>query len=715
MGRLYIAERRGIQGFAKIVALKRILPHLADSPSFARCSSTRRGSPRGSSTRTSCHLRARRGRRQYFIGMEYLPGEDCRRSSPRCQGAAACRRDRGRAGAAGRAGPALRARGARRAGTAASALVHRDVNPRNIFLTYHGVVKLLDFGVVEGAERQQTHPGRVQGQVRLLRARAARGGHVDRRTDVFCMGIVLWECLTGARLFEASTDAATIDAVRSRPIEAPSTLRPEFPPALDAIVLRALARDPERRFAERPDLSEELDRFPARADTGPPAKSVGRWMESIFGAERASLKKAISQGGPSRPTLERLFALDAIGPRAAPTDGRAAPARAAGRPRRSRARSGRRTSAATPRASAARIPSLRAFLVGRAAASLRRRPRHPGGRAGACGRAVECRTGRRAPARNRRCRSRSAWAGPGRHRVVAAVALRGERSFSERRASARRARPRPWRSRASRRAPTSSSTAAPAGCKHARRAERPGGRRPHQDPPRQGRATNRNAEQVTLAEGQSRTLSLARGAAATGSWARRRAHDLSRRSASSTRASRCRRPRARTGCGSRSTDGRAVVEDHRSERPARRSRVDVASDGAANDEDQIRGRSPADASAPAPPRPAPGRRRRRPAGLVVLALVGRGWTADRQLRPVPVGPRRGALGQASAPLERLLARQRISSSSEVTVLADDNRIRSTVLAPKFDEATVRTSSTTCASRRARRCWRCWTATARCRS
>jgi len=192
--------------------------------------------------------------------------------------------------------------------------VHRDVSPRNIFVTYHGVVKLLDFGVVRGPEKQKSVPGVFKGKYGYCAPEQIEGRAVDRRTDVFCLGIALWECLTGARLFDASTDVATIDAVRSRRIEPPSALRPEIPSEIDAITLRALSRDPERRFRTAHDMSEELDRYLMGQDDRPTSKSVGRWMESIFGAERATLKKAISQGGEIEATLDRLFALNAIRP-----------------------------------------------------------------------------------------------------------------------------------------------------------------------------------------------------------------------------------------------------------------------------------------------------------------------------------------------------------------------------------------------------------------
>jgi serine/threonine-protein kinase len=122
----------------------------------------------------------------------------------------------------------------------------------------------------------------------------------------------LWECLTGARLFDAATDVETIDAVRSRRVLRPSALRPEVPPALDEIALRALARDPGRRHQSAHELSEELDRFLVGRDNRPSTKTVGQWIESIFGSERAALKKAISQGDNAEGALQRLNALEAV-------------------------------------------------------------------------------------------------------------------------------------------------------------------------------------------------------------------------------------------------------------------------------------------------------------------------------------------------------------------------------------------------------------------
>jgi serine/threonine protein kinase len=314
MGRLYIAERRGIQGFVKIVALKRIQPHLADSKQLREMFlNEARIAARLEHPNIVATYELGEVDGNYFISMEYLPGEDL---STIIAGCADGRMPIDIAVAlAQQAAQGLHyAHEARDGQGRPIGLVHRDVSPRNIFVTYHGIVKLLDFGVVRGPEKQKSIPGVFKGKYGYCAPEQLEGRQIDRRTDVFCLGIALWECLTGTRLFDAATDAATIDAVRSRPVEPPSALRPEVPAELDAIALRALARDPDRRFKTAYDMSEELDRFLVGHDDRPTSKSVGRWMEKVFGVERATLKKAISQGGEVTATLERLFALNAIRP-----------------------------------------------------------------------------------------------------------------------------------------------------------------------------------------------------------------------------------------------------------------------------------------------------------------------------------------------------------------------------------------------------------------
>jgi len=155
-------------------------------------------------------------------------------------------------------------------------------------------------------------PGVFKGKYGYCAPEQLEGGRIDRRTDVFCLGIVLWECLTGARLFDVGTDVETIDAVRSRRIERPGAMRPEVPHALEEIVLRALAREPAQRYQSAHEMSEELDRFLLARNNRPTTTSVGQWIETLFGSERAALKKSISQGDSAEGALQRLKAIDAV-------------------------------------------------------------------------------------------------------------------------------------------------------------------------------------------------------------------------------------------------------------------------------------------------------------------------------------------------------------------------------------------------------------------
>ena len=313
MGRLYIAERRGVRGFVKIVALKLILPHLADSAQLrdmflneARIAA-RLEHPNIVATYELGEVEGK-----YFISMEYLPGEDLSAVIGRCQGGQAIPIEIA-AGLAQQVAKGLHyAHDVRDGQGRLVGLVHRDVNPRNIFVTYHGGVKLLDFGMVRNPAGPKSVPGVFKGKYGYCAPEQLEGGRIDRRTDVFCLGIVLWECLTGARLFDVGTDVETIDAVRSRRIERPGALRPEVPRALEEIVLRALAREPARRYQSADEMSEELDRFLLARNNRPTTTSVGQWIEALFGSERAALKKSISQGDSAEGALQRLKAIDAV-------------------------------------------------------------------------------------------------------------------------------------------------------------------------------------------------------------------------------------------------------------------------------------------------------------------------------------------------------------------------------------------------------------------
>jgi serine/threonine-protein kinase len=310
MGRLYVAEESGGDTPGRIVALKRILPHLADSPQFrdmflreARVV-TRLKHNNIVATYEFGEIDG-----SYFVSMEYLAGEDLAAVWERCRSGRIMPLAVAMALIEQAATGLHYAHEARDSGGRSLGLVHRDVNPANLFVTYDGVVKLLDFGIAKNANApQRTAPGIFKGTYGYCAPEQVVGGAVDRQTDVFCLGIVFWELLTGRQLFDDGNQVTTIDAVRSRRIDAPSAVRPDVPADVDAIVLRALDRDRRQRFTSAHQMVGEL-RALSRQLAMPTSAEIGSWLRQLFGEERVALKRLISYGRDVEPALARLAAL----------------------------------------------------------------------------------------------------------------------------------------------------------------------------------------------------------------------------------------------------------------------------------------------------------------------------------------------------------------------------------------------------------------------
>jgi serine/threonine-protein kinase len=178
-------------------------------------------------------------------------------------------------------------------GTALS-MVHRDLSPPNIFVTYDGVVKLVDFGIAKTAlaTRASTEAGLVKGKLAYMAPEQATSGIVDRRADIYAMGVVLWELLTARRLVEDLSPASIIR--RSLHGSAPlvSSIRAEIDPALDRIVARALMRDPEARYATALEMREALEEVLAR-EPASGCSELSRLMAEHFSAQREQRERQI--------------------------------------------------------------------------------------------------------------------------------------------------------------------------------------------------------------------------------------------------------------------------------------------------------------------------------------------------------------------------------------------------------------------------------------
>jgi serine/threonine protein kinase len=162
-------------------------------------------------------------------------------------------------------------------------LVHRDISPPNVMITFAGQVKLIDFGFAQVAPpggRDATRVCVIQGRPSYLSPEQCRGARLDRRSDVFSAGILLWEMICSRKLFPGEPARAVLKRVESGPIPLPSHLRPECPAELEAIVMRALERDPARRTGSAGELALALKSLaPA---TFARATGLGRWVRSLF-------------------------------------------------------------------------------------------------------------------------------------------------------------------------------------------------------------------------------------------------------------------------------------------------------------------------------------------------------------------------------------------------------------------------------------------------
>lgn len=161
-------------------------------------------------------------------------------------------------------------------------LVHCDISPSNILVGVDGSARITDFGIARATARMTLEEQSIiKGKPSYMAPEQLGSGEITRRADVFAAGVVLWELLTGRPLFRSADDWQTMHAVLTRAIAAPSTVESSVPPALDAVLLRALERDPARRFASAGDFLAALERLPLPVAT---ARQVGEYVRREGGA-----------------------------------------------------------------------------------------------------------------------------------------------------------------------------------------------------------------------------------------------------------------------------------------------------------------------------------------------------------------------------------------------------------------------------------------------
>ena len=174
-------------------------------------------------------------------------------------------------------------------------VVHRDISPHNILISCDGAVKLVDFGVAKARDRlaEATSAGQLKGKFGYMSPEQATDGPIDRRSDVFSLGIVLFELTTGRRLFRGRNDAETLRQVTSADIPSPSRIVKSYPSGLERIVLKALERDPVRRYQSAAAMERELQDYLERAHSRIEPRHVALLLEQVLGSRIRQRRAAI--------------------------------------------------------------------------------------------------------------------------------------------------------------------------------------------------------------------------------------------------------------------------------------------------------------------------------------------------------------------------------------------------------------------------------------
>lgn len=282
MATVHLARLLGSVGFARTVAVKRLHPHLAKDPDFVRMFlEEARLAARVRHSNVVPTLDVVQEDNDLFLVMEYVPGESLSRLMRKTREAGERIPPRYVVGIMCAALEGLHA-----AHEATSergvplGIVHRDVSPQNIHVGIDGVARVLDFGIAKATNRvQQTRTDELKGKVAYMSPEQLAKGSIDRRADVYSACVVLWEALTGARMFKGDDVPSVVYSIMNDVVPPPSEIAPHLGRAFDAIVMRGLDRDPEKRWPTARELAVALERVL------PPAapRDIGDWVERTAG------------------------------------------------------------------------------------------------------------------------------------------------------------------------------------------------------------------------------------------------------------------------------------------------------------------------------------------------------------------------------------------------------------------------------------------------
>ncbi len=329
----FLAKSSGLQGFEKVVAIKRILPSVSEDSDFTTMFiDEARISANLNHVNIAQIFEFGQVEGQYYIAMEYIPGKDLRAIQSHLA-------DTGRVmevpialHIAARLCQAIDyAHRQKNAEGESMGIIHRDVSPPNVLCAYEGAVKLIDFGIAKAASRAtRTRAGKLKGKFAYMSPEQVQGLSLDHRSDIFSLGTVIHELLSGRRLFQGENQIGTLNLVRRAEVPAPSTINPEVPLEVDRIVLKALCKNRDERYGWASELRADIERYLARSGVVFESNHLAEWMRAEFAGEIEAERRMRERIHSLRPEEVDGAAESAAPPPAAEPPGADTSARTAG-------------------------------------------------------------------------------------------------------------------------------------------------------------------------------------------------------------------------------------------------------------------------------------------------------------------------------------------------------------------------------------------------
>ena len=314
MAELFLAIQKSVAGFEKLLVIKRILPSMNQDRAFiemllheARIAATL------SHPNIVQIFDVGQYDGQYFIAMEHVHGEDLRSivRQMKKKDVLEFPLEHALAIVLGMCAGLSYAHEKHELDGSALNIVHRDISPQNVVVTFTGDVKIVDFGIAKSDTRigEQTKSGKLKGKVPYMSPEQARGETIDARSDVFSVGVMLFELTTGKRLFKGASEYETLRLICEREYPRPSDVRSDYPPDLEPIVMKALAKDAGDRYQSAREMQADLEDFVRRHQIAVSHIALNQFMQGLFEDKLAMQKEALLQGKQLADIIEMQHAL----------------------------------------------------------------------------------------------------------------------------------------------------------------------------------------------------------------------------------------------------------------------------------------------------------------------------------------------------------------------------------------------------------------------